>query len=298
MRTVQATGRVVLPLLFVPALALAQPTPIPVAPQPTTVEGATAHVYKSIGGSQLRLHVFSPNSSGPHTRPAIVFFFGGGWTQGLVTQFAPQARYLAERGMVAIVADYRVFGRHQTSPFEAMADAKSAIRWVRGHSAQLGIDSDRIVAAGGSSGGHIALSAAVFATFDEPVEDRTVSSKPNALVLFNPAVDTSNIPTVRFGDRGAAGSPFHHVGPGVPPTIILHGKSDTTVPYIDVERFCEKAKTVGNQCQLVGHEGATHGFVNPQNADGKSGTSGRRSSRALLAAQSTTMPSRRFVRFC
>jgi len=225
-------------------------------------------VYKSIDGTQLRLHVFSPNSPGPNTRPAIVFFFGGGWTQGLVTQFAPQARHLAERGMVAIVADYRVFGRHHTSPFEAMADAKSAIRWVRGHSAQLGIDSDRIVAAGGSSGGHIALSAAVFATFDEAGEDRTVSSKPNALVLFNPAVDTSNIP--RFGDSGgAAASPFHHVGRGLPPTIILHGKSDTTVPYIGVERFCEKARTLGNQCQLVGYEGATHWFFNPQNADGQ-----------------------------
>lgn len=41
------------------------------------------------------------------------------------------------------------------------------------------------------------------------------------------------------------------------------------MPYIDVERFCEKAKTLGNQCQLVGYEGATHGFFNPQNADGK-----------------------------
>ena len=196
-----------------------------------------------------------------------MFFFGGGWTQGLVTQFAPQARHLAERGMVAIVADYRVFGRHHTSPFEAMADAKSAIRWVRGHSAQLGIDSNRIVAAGGSSGGHIALSAAVFATLDEAGEDGAVSSKPNALVLFNPAVDTSKIP--RFGDRGEAGSPFHHVGRALPPTIILHGKSDTTVPYVDVERFCEKARTLGNQCQLVGYEGATHGFFNPQSADGK-----------------------------
>lgn len=88
-----------------------------------------------------------------------MFFFGGAWTNGAVTQFARQARYFAQRGMVAIVADYRVFGRHRTSAFEAMADAKSALRWVRAHSAELGIESNRIVAAGGSAGGHIALSA-------------------------------------------------------------------------------------------------------------------------------------------
>ena len=107
--------------------------------------------------------------------------------------------------MVAIVADYRVSGRHRTSAFEAMADAKSALRWVRAHSAELGIESNRIVAAGGSAGGHIALSAAVFDAYDEPDEDKTISSKPNALVLFNPAVDTTHSTGSapdRFGVRG------------------------------------------------------------------------------------------------
>src|SRR3989442_543708 len=82
-----------------------------------------------------------------------------GRTSGAVGQFVPQSRYLAERGMVAIVADYRVFARHATSPFEAIADAKSAIRWVRSHAKALHIDPSRIAAGGGSSGGHIALSA-------------------------------------------------------------------------------------------------------------------------------------------
>ena len=259
-------------MLVVPSLILAQTASVP--PQPTTVDGATAYVYKSIGTDGLRLHIFSTGS--PNTvaqRSAIVFFFGGGWTQGSVTQFVPQAKHLAQRGMVAIVADYRVFGRHGTSPFEAMADAKSAVRWVRAHSAQLGIDTNRIAAGGGSAGGHIALSAAVFGTFDEAGEDKTLSSKPNALVLFNPAVDTTHATPEqlkeRFGDRGRNGSPFHHLGTGLPPTLILHGKADTTVPYADVDRFCTEATTRGNQCQLVGYEGASHGFFNPQNAEGK-----------------------------
>jgi len=249
-------------MLFAPLLTFEQAPPV--APQPTAVDGATTHVYKSIGGTELRLHVFKPASPETLTRrPAIVFFFGGGWNRGSVEQFVPQAKHLARRGMLAVVADYRVFGRHGTSPFEAMADAKSAIRWVRARSAELGVDRERVAAAGGSSGGHIALSSAVFDMFDEGGEDKTVSSKPNALVLFSPAVDTTHITPglkERFGDRGRDGSPFHHLGPGLPPTLILHGKSDTTVPYADVDRFCTEARMRGNQCQLVGYEGATHGF--------------------------------------
>jgi acetyl esterase/lipase len=160
-------------------------------PQPASIEGAAAHVYKTVSGIELRLHVFSPGHGNSTAKPAVVFFFGGAWTSGTVTQFVPQARHLTDRGMVAVIADYRVFGRHQTSPFEAVADAKSAVRWLRTHAPEFGVDPSRIVASGGSSGGHIALSAATFDAFDEPGEDTKISSKPDALVLFNPAVDTS-----------------------------------------------------------------------------------------------------------
>src|SRR5262249_49927728 len=89
----------------------------------------------------------------------------------------------------------------------------------------------------------------------------------------NPAVDTTHTMPAplkeRFGDRGRDGSPFHHLIPGIPPTLILHGMADTTVPYADVERFCSESRMLGNQCQVVGYEGATHGFFNLQNADGR-----------------------------
>jgi acetyl esterase/lipase len=246
----------------------------PVVPsQPLAIDGAVTHIYKSIGQTELRLHVFSPSGHGSAQKPAIVFFFGGAWTNGTVGQFVPQSRYLAGRGMVAIVADYRVFGRHATSAFEAIADAKSAIRWVRSHATELNIDPRRIAAAGGSSGGHIALCAGVLEAFDQPGEDKKISSKPNALVLFNPAVDTTHdTPSAlvgRFGGRGAEGSPLHHIHRGIPPTVIFHGKADTTVPYADVERFCIESKKVGNQCQLTGYDETTHGFFNPSRDGGR-----------------------------
>lgn len=253
-----------------------------VQPQPVTIEGALSRVYKSVNGSELRLHIFNPQDhDAAKAIPAIVFFFGGGWASGTVHQFIPQSKHLANRGMIAIVADYRVFGRHKTSAFEAIADGKSAIRWVRVHATELGIDPDRIAAGGGSAGGHLAVSAAVLDQFEDINEDRRVSSRPNALVLFNPAVDTSpesgsrargrasEVFEARFGGRGRDGSPFHHLRPGLVPTLILHGKEDTTVPYSDVDRFCAEARRHGDRCQPIGYEGATHGFFNPQRAEGK-----------------------------
>lgn len=253
-------------VLCMPIWASAQESSV--SPQPLSIEGAATHVYKSIGGTELRLHVFNPTGhSSSMGRAAILFFFGGGWTSGTVEQFVPQSKHLAERGMVAVVVDYRVFGRHQSSPFEAMADAKSAIRWVRSRAKELGIDPNRIAASGGSSGGHIALSAGVFGGFDEPLEDHGISSKPNAFVLFNPAVNTAT--SQRFGARGTEGSPLHHVGRDLPPTVIFHGKADTTVPYADVEQFCLKAQRLGSRCELHGYDDATHGFFNPSRERGK-----------------------------
>jgi acetyl esterase/lipase len=274
-------GLSILGVVLAVQLAAAQETAI--QPQPAALEGAVSRVYKSPGGVELRLHVFNPpNHAATAAVPAIVFFFGGGWANGTVNQFVPQAKHLASRGMVAIVADYRVFNRHKTTAFEAIADGKSAIRWVRAHARELGIDPARIAAAGGSSGGHVALSAAVLEGFDESGEDKRVSSRPNALVLFNPAVDTTlesdaarsggragETIKARFGDRGREGSPFHHLRPGLVPTLVLHGKSDTTIPYSDVERFCAQAKKLGGRCELIGYDGASHGFFNPQRDEGR-----------------------------
>ena len=119
-------------------------------------------VYKSAGGADLKLHIFEP-SERPSDKPlpAIVFFFGGGWTGGTPSQFFQHSRYLASRGMVAVSAEYRVKNRHGTTPAECVADGKSAVRWLRSHAAELGIDPARIAAGGGSAGGHVALCTAV-----------------------------------------------------------------------------------------------------------------------------------------
>lgn len=223
-------------------------------------------VYKTIDDVELRLHIFEPVSHQKSAQsPAIVFFFGGGWTSGTPEQFYEQARFFADRGMVAISAEYRIKNKHGTSPFESVADGKSAIRWVRSHADELGIDPNKIVASGGSAGGHVAACTGVIKGHEEAGEDLTVSSIPNGMILFNPVLDTTakGYGLSKVGeDRKLEISPCHQIRQDLPPTLIFHGTADTTVPFENAERFARLMKEAGNVCQLEAYEGATHGFFN------------------------------------
>lgn len=142
------------------------------------------------GPVSLNLHVFNPEGhQASDSRPAIIFFFGGGWNSGSPSQFHPHCAYLASRGMIAISAEYRVRDFHGTSPQECVLDGKSAVRWVRQNAASLGIDPGKILAGGGSAGGHVAAAAGTLSGYEEPGEDLAVSSRPDALVLFNAVFD-------------------------------------------------------------------------------------------------------------
>jgi len=225
-------------------------------------------VYKTIGEVELKLHIFKPlRRDTKELSPAIVFFFGGGWVGGTPKQFYHQCEHFSSLGMVAISAEYRVKNRHGTTPFECVADGKSAIRWVRAHAGRLGVNPNKIVAGGGSAGGHVAACTGVIEGLDEKHEDLNISSKPNALVLFNPAVDLVGLSKRRRSDRGLGNrvkelSPLQHVKKGVPPCIVFHGTADRTVPFESVERFCSAMKKSGNVCRLVPFEGKGHGFFN------------------------------------
>lgn len=215
---------------------------------------------------ELKLHMYKPEGhQGTDKRPAIVFFFGGGWSGGNPKQFYQQAHFFARRGLVAFSAEYRVRGRNKTTPFECVKDGKSAIRWVRQHAAELGVDPDRIVASGGSAGGHVAVCTGVIEGFEEADEDLQVSSLPNAMILFNPVLDTTlkGYGAERFKpERQTDLSPCHQVGPGIVPTLLLHGTADTTVPFENAERFAKLMTKHKNECTLVSFEGKGHGFFN------------------------------------
>ena len=88
---------------------------------PPTIEGTKSETYRKVGDTELKVWIFEPAAKRTKPLPAIVFFFGGGWTGGSPTQFEPQSRHLASRGMIAIVADYRVKTRQDAKPADCVS---------------------------------------------------------------------------------------------------------------------------------------------------------------------------------
>ncbi|MBM3333673.1 alpha/beta hydrolase [Candidatus Sumerlaeota bacterium] len=248
---------------------------------PPTLPDARVEVYKTIGDVKLNIYIFDPaDHKATDKSPAIVFFFGGGWRTGSPGQFQHHCRYLASRGMVAMTADYRVASRQNARVVDCVRDAKSAIRYVRADAQRLGVDPDRIAAGGGSAGGHIAGCAGAIDGLDEQGEDQKVSSKPNALVLFNPAIALApfeGMPSVgeevvqglkeRMGAEPKSLSPAHQVKRGVPPTIMFFGTNDRLLS--GAQFFQKNMKEAGNRCELLTYEGQAHGFFNFGRGDNK-----------------------------
>ena len=224
-------------------------------------------VYKHASGHGLQIYRFEPAGHEPLTeqRPAAVFFFGGGWNGGSVRQFEKHAKYLASRGMVTFLADYRVKKKHGTDPDACVQDGKSAIRWVRANASQLGIDPNKIAAGGGSAGGHVAAATGICNGFEDPTDNNNeISSKPNALLLFNPVYDNGpeGYGYSRVIEHFPAISPAHNITSDDPPTLVFLGSKDKLVPVSTAQKFDADLKRVGVRSALHVYSGQPHGFFN------------------------------------
>jgi acetyl esterase len=233
-----------------------------------TVSGTRQLVYKQIDTVSLSMDIYyPPDMDQAGTCPAMIFFFGGGWKGGSVDQFKPHALYFSGRGIICILADYRVESRQGTTPFESLKDAKSAIRFIRKNAGQLQVDPDRIIAAGGSAGGHLAAATALISQYNETGEDLSVSCIPNALVLFNPVIDNGpgGYGYERIGDAYKDFSPLHNITRNVPPTIFFLGTDDNLIPVETAKYYQKVMEKVGGRCELYLYEGQGHGFFNFRN---------------------------------
>lgn len=215
--------------------------------------------YKQLGTNDLKLHIFKPqNVKKGEPRPAIIYFFGGGWSLGTPLQFYRECAHYAAKGMVAVSAEYRISYLHNSTPFESFEDAKEAICWIRQHASELNIDPNRIVAAGASAGGHLAAATGIIK--ESRNEKTIISSKPNLLLLYYPVIDNGpdGYGPEEMKKRFQEISPLHNVDSTAPPTLFFLGTKDQLIPVKTAEEFKTRMEKAGAICELQLFEGAGH----------------------------------------
>ena len=222
-------------------------------------------LFKQIDTVKLYMEVYRPQFiDSTISTPVMVFFFGGGWSSGERSQFIHHATYFSKRGLTCFLVDYRTKNKNNTTPIESLQDAKSAIRFIRKNAKTFGIDSSKIIASGGSSGGHLAAATALINAYTENTDDLSISCIPNTLVLFNPVIDNGpgGYGYEKIGEAYKNFSPLHNIKTGAPPTIIFLGTTDKHIPVETANYYKIVMEKVKSRCDLLLYEGQGHGFFN------------------------------------
>jgi acetyl esterase/lipase len=230
------------------------------------------------GSRPLLLDLYLPEPASV-LRPAIVHFHGGGWRVGMRSSLGPVAdgfgltpfEVLAEAGFVVASADYRLSAEaHYPAQLH---DAQAAVRWLRNHAADYGVDPTRIYAWGDSAGGHLASlvgliggdsPVAAVAAWYPPTDLNRMGEQalPNAVArATDPASREEQLIGAVLAEqpgKAAAASPVSYVGPGAPPFLLVHGTADRFVPAAQSESLAAELEKAGADVELLLLDGADH----------------------------------------
>jgi acetyl esterase/lipase len=205
----------------------------------------------------------------------VLAIHGGGWRGGSKTAYGRVAVALAERGYVVVAVDYALSRPGAPSWPANLEDVRAAVRWLRRHAADYGVDPDRIAAMGASAGGHL---AALLGTLpDVPDGPDAVSARVQAVIDFYGPSDLTALADQRQqaeravtlflggapGDlpgRYQAASPVRHVTHDDPPMLLIHGDGDLLVPLDQSRRLAAALEAAAVPHRLIVVAGARHGF--------------------------------------
>ena len=237
------------------------------------IDTQTATVEKDVtfgrgGNRDLCCDIYRP-PEGRTKRTAVVHIHGGAFRRGS-KEGARAARPLAGLGYTGIAIQYRLA---QEAPWPAqIEDVKAAIRWTRARADWPGVDPHRIAVVGYSAGGHLALVAAGSPNLPDLEGDggnAGVDSRVAACIGFYPrsivppAADRGDYPLLQ-ADRGQEAyrgiRPLSYVNPRFPPTLLLHGTADESIPIEESVHLYEalKAEHVPVEIHII--DGVTHMF--------------------------------------
>jgi acetyl esterase/lipase len=244
----------------------------------------TGVVYGQRAGQDLTLQVYQPTTT---NGLGILIMVSGKWKSS-PSKFRPWlAAPLLRQGFTVFAISH--LSQPTVSIPATVQDIHRAVRFVRHHAADYGVDPDRLGVTGGSSGGHLSLMLATrggpgHPTAADPIDRE--SSAVQAVAAFFPVTDLLNLgpstendgtggPPKSFRQSfdlpsadlevwktvGREVSPLYHITPALPPMLLAHGDSDTLVPIDQSLRFREKAAEYGHDVALLTRAGAKHGWL-------------------------------------
>ena len=216
---------------------------------------------------KLALDLFLPKQPMDKPVPCVVCIHGGGWRVNRRVWFEPFAEYLASKGIAAGTIDYRMLPAVKI--MDCVKDSKAAVRWVRAHASEYGIDPDRIGAIGASAGAHLVALLGTTADIQELEGDGGnpgVSSAIQAVVgIATPAfkLSSSSARASRFGipaEQIKLISPYENISSSSAPLFLIHGTVDRTVKPQDSQDLFDKYKSSGVHVELKWIPDEGHGF--------------------------------------
>ena len=218
---------------------------------------------------KLKMDVFFPKGYIKDKKyPCLVFYFGGGWLSGKTGYFSKQARYFASRGMICYLPQYRTKNSHQVIPKVCLQDAKTAMRFLKSNADTLSIDTSKIVAVGGSVGGHLAAAITFTTKINNSTDDLSISTVPNALILYNPIVDNGpeGYGYNRVKDYYLDFSPIHNITNYAPPTLFMLGTQDQNVTVSTAIKYKKKMNRIKSRCDMWFFPNQKRSFFNYNNS--------------------------------
>ena len=267
MKTKQIPGLfLLLVVLGLPGLLAAQ---VPPSSSEANVQVTPDVVYGHKDGMALTFDVFRPSNA---HGGAVLYMVSGGW----VSRWSPPEWLIArsfggllEKGLTVMAVRHGSAPRYKVP--EAEADVRRALRYIRLHSEELGVDEDRLGVFGGSAGGHLSLMLGLASddgVMDSNDEILRTPARVAAVVAYYPPVDlraivgpSERFPALDFSEEQAASiSPILFASPDDPPTLLIHGDADMLVNVGNSEVMFEALQGKRVESELIIISGGDHGF--------------------------------------
>ena len=236
-------------------------------------------IYSEFEGVQLTFDMIYKTKKALQKRPAIVFLHGGGFRAGEPSQFHAIASYFANKFDI-----FSVSVKYRLTPYIKwpgnLLDVKKAIQWLRENYGEYSIDTEKIIACGGSAGGYLALMSVLDVPAAKDFEELNPTvSRANAAVLLNGIIDGmatyNNTPVAKEvfdllmgGTVDELPEDYHNASPvnlfdeNVPPVLMMQGAEDDIAPYKDTISAYEKLISLGTTAEICIFPGQGHGWFN------------------------------------